>query len=137
MSFLSKRTQTARKHHRCCETGAVIKPGTKYVTYSGISEEGDFFSVKMLAPIAELCDRVNFRLWESLGYGLPFGSLAERVFDNLTSDDEESLADAEAFLAPLSIEEFKWMRVRLAGCQAAYQQGKSCEALRAESKLTN
>lgn len=58
MSFYSKKTRTARKRHRCGETGLSIEPGTRYVCYAGVWE-GDFFSAKMLEPLAEMFDRYN------------------------------------------------------------------------------
>ncbi len=68
------KTPIARKAHKCCECGILIKPGEKYVVCSGVWD-GEFSSYKQHLECKEACVVIRDEFED--GECIPFGSLFE------------------------------------------------------------
>jgi hypothetical protein len=69
---------TARKEHKCCECGGVIKPGQKYHKAKGMWE-GEFRTYKTCMP----CNNIREHY---CSYGFVFTELAEQIMNCLEFD---------------------------------------------------
>jgi len=67
----SQKTVKARKEHKCCECGDVIKPGDVYDYIFGVWE-GDASTFKTCEKCADLRDSMY-----AMGFCMMFGSLQE------------------------------------------------------------
>lgn len=90
---------TARKPHRCVGCGGIIQVGETYTRFTGVSD-GDFYSVAMKLPVAELYTRLNEECWRLDSEGLCFQDLIDHVCELLTNQplDEQTIADARRLL---------------------------------------
>ncbi len=100
MDFHHHSQHTARKVHRCTGCGGVIQPGESYTRFTGVSD-GDFYSVAMKTPVAEIYRRLNQECWRLDGDGLCFQDLTDHVTERFTEQplDEQTIADVRALLA--------------------------------------
>lgn len=100
MSFHNTTTHKARKAHRCAGSCGVIQPGETYTRFTGVSD-GDFYSVAMKVPIAEIYQRLNEECWKQEGEGMYFDEMMEAVADRFTEHplDEQAIADMRAMIA--------------------------------------
>ncbi len=121
MNFHSEHTYTARKQHRCGETGTPINPGDRYTVYTGICE-GYFFSEKMHERLSIVFDRLNRECWMREGEGLQFGSLSDEIFEGLADNPTaERIADAEVFISCYANGAPKWMMDEIAKARAGME----------------
>lgn len=89
--FQDVRIHKARKEHRCCECGEVIRIGQRYERYAG-KHEGEFCSIDTCLPCAEIADAFycdgrlyGGGLWESMSYVM--SELTTSCFDKLTTPE--------------------------------------------------
>jgi hypothetical protein len=74
LSVYSEEFPVARKEHKCCECGRIIKVGEKYQLYKGIWE-GKAARFKTCMPCKHLRDEITEETYEYCG--IPFGELSE------------------------------------------------------------